>query len=239
MIAVVFALPEESQDLTRALSNAARVGAPELAAVSGTLGQTPVLVVHTGMGQARALRGMQRLWDEFRVQHVVSAGFAGGLDPQLQSGALLLGENHSNPELLSIAQSVFEERAVTGMLATGDAVLETVAAKAEFARQSGAAAVDMETAAVSGFCREHGIAILSIRVISDTAHDELPVPLSVWFDVAKQRPRPLALVAFLLRRPLRIPGFVRFVLSVNRARRVLTAGLIELLPRTSDHVQPA
>ncbi|MEI6351893.1 MAG: hypothetical protein WCP06_12400 [Verrucomicrobiota bacterium] len=229
MIAVLFALPEESQDLVRALKHRARVGSAELAAVRGTLGAHEIVVAHTGVGRKRADAGMRRLWAEHHPDQVISAGFAGGLDPRLPKGALLLADSFSSPELLYTAQSLLKERASSGMMATCDDVLETPQAKTEFARQSGAEAVDMETAAVAAFCMETGVPLLAIRAISDTASDELPVPFSVWFDEASQRPRPLALVWFLVRHPSRIPRFVRFVQTINRARRILTGALLELL----------
>ena len=229
MIAVLFALPEESQDLVRALENRAPVGPVELRAVQGTLGGRPILVAHTGVGRERAHDGIRRLCKEFQPQQIVSAGFAGGLNPRLAAGTLMFAENYSNSELLCAARSVLNDRVFVGRLATCDDVLETQQAKAEFAQQTEAAAVDMETAAVAAFCTETGVPLLAIRAISDTAADELPVPFGVWFDASSQRPRPAALVWFLIRHPSRIPAFARFVRTINRARLTLTQALIELL----------
>jgi adenosylhomocysteine nucleosidase len=107
--------------------------------------------------------------------------------------------------------------------------LETPQAKAEFAKATGAVAVDMETATIAEQCRERGVPLLSIRVISDTARQELPVPFSVCFDVEKERPRVGALLAFLLRHPSRIRAFIRFVRTVGRARRLLSGALLDLV----------
>jgi adenosylhomocysteine nucleosidase len=108
-------------------------------------------------------------------------------------------------------------------------VLETPEAKAEYARETGALAVDMESATVAAFFREKGVPFLALRAISDAASEPLPVPSSVWFDPREQRPRPWALIRFLLRHPRRIGPFVRFVLTIGRARRTLTAALLDLL----------
>jgi adenosylhomocysteine nucleosidase len=107
-------------------------------------------------------------------------------------------------------------------------VLETPEAKAQCARETGALAVDMESATVAAFCREKGVPFLALRAISDTAGDSLPVPSEVWFDARTQRARPWGLFLFLLGHPGRIQPFVRFVLTIRHARRTLTAALLEL-----------
>lgn len=159
---------------------------------------------------------------------MISAGYAGGLDPSLASGDLLLGGNYSDPRLLAIARQTLGNRARAGALATSETMLETCAAKAEAAKRTGALAVEMETAAIAQSCREINLPLLSVRVVSDTANEELAVPFSVCFDSVRERPRTAALLGFLLTHPARIPRFTRFVRSITRAQRVLTAALLEL-----------
>lgn len=227
MIAFVYALPEESRGLVGALADRARIGCSR--DFLGRLGDREVVVLHTGMGVARARERFARLRNEHgKIRCVISAGYAGGLDPSLASGALLLGENYSDPRLLGIARQTLGNRCRVGALATSKAMLETCAAKAEVAKQTGALAVEMETAAIAEICREANLPLLSVRVISDTAGEELAVPFSVCFDSVRERPRTAALLGFLLAHPSRIPGFTRFVLTVSRAQRVLTAALLEL-----------
>ena len=252
MIAFVFALPDESRNLVRALNGLAVSGAPagpsspHIAGfprrpdIRGRLGSRDVLVVHTGMGMARACERMTRLTQEQpEIECVVSAGYAGGLDPGIPIGVPVLGENCSDPGLLAAAKTVLGERCLAGCLATSDAVLETCAAKTEFARQTGAIAVDMETAAVAEVCRGWGVPMLSVRVISDGVGEELAVPFSVCFDPETERPRPLALMGFLARRPWRIPAFAKFVGGINRARRDLTGILLELAAAGVFQIRPA
>ena len=229
MIAFAFALPEESQSLVRALRDPVRSGQARKPDVRGKLGSHEVLIVHTGMGSSRACERVLRLLREHpEIDCLVSAGYAGGLDPRLACGALVLATNHSDPQLLVAAQDLLGDRCQAGGLADSAFPVETCAAKARLARTSGAIAVDMETAIVAQLCQEHEVPLLSLRVISDTACEELPVPFSVCFDPVTERPRPAALLRFLLRNPGRVRGFARFVSSVNRSRRVLTDALIEL-----------
>jgi len=230
MIAIVFALPQESGGLVASLRKSIRTGPAALPVISGWLGSQEVVVCHIGMGSESACAGLQRFWQtqgRRPIDCVIGAGFAGGLDPSLSAGALLLAENF--PELLAAASAILGDRARVGLLASVSEVAETPESKARLARETGAAAVDMETATVAAFFREKEVPFLSFRVISDAASDPLPVPGSVWFDVGAQRPRPLALLWFLFRHPSRVVPFIRFVASIYRARRVLTRALLDVL----------
>ena len=231
MIAITFALPEESKDLTQALCHPACTGSLIPRAILGNLGSREVLVVHTGMGSERTREQIARLWKDHPkgIQCVISAGYAGGLDPKLPAGAIILAENYSDPELLAAARATLGEGCSVVTMKSIDSALETCAEKAGLASATGAAAVDMETATIAALCRDHGTPLLSMRVISDSACEELAVPFSVCFDARTQCPRTASLLWFLARHPSRIPGFVQFVTGINRARRKLTHALLEVI----------
>jgi len=230
MIAVAFALPEESRDLVAAMRCPLRTGSPELPVVSGKLGSQEVIIFHTGMGSVSARQQLGLFWQAHgseRFECAIGAGFAGALDTSLPAGTLILAENY--PQLLPRARAILEDRARVGRLATAQAVLETPQAKAECAKQTGAIAVDMETASVAAFFEEKSVPFLALRVISDTARETLPIPSVVWFDARSQRPRPWALMSFLVWHPSRLLPFVRFVQTIRRVRQTLTEALLDLL----------
>ena len=234
MIAIAFALPEESRDVVAALRAPRRSGSPALPVIAGALEKREVVVFHTGVGPVSAREQLQQFWEAHcgsRVEGVIGAGFAGGIDPALPAGTLVLAENY--PECLDIGRAVLGKRAQIGLLASAAAVLETPYAKAEFAKKTGALAVDMESATLAAFFREKGVPFLALRAISDAAHESLPLPSAVWFDARAQRPRPLALLGFLLCHPARVFPFVRFVLTIRRARRMLAEAVLDLV--THNH----
>jgi adenosylhomocysteine nucleosidase len=209
MITVTFALPEESREFRGLLA------ASTLAA--------RVRVSHSGAGPAAAGRHVElELAD--RPEMLIATGFAGGLDPALRVGDVVVATNFSAPTLLARARELPGVHA--GALASVEWPVESVAAKRALADQTGAIAVDMETAPVAAACARAGVPLLAVRVISDPADEPLPVPFAEWFDLARQRPRPARLVAYLARHPSRIVPFARFVRGLAPARRALAAFLL-------------
>ena len=213
-VVVTFAVPDESRAFV---------------AVSD---RGPVLVVHTGVGDTPA--GRRRLEDVLGEDDppllVVSAGYAGALRPDLRVGDLVLGENFSDPGLLRVARGLLTgEPLHVGGLTTQASVAETAAAKAALHATTGALAVDMETAWIAAACARAGVALLSLRVISDAAGQSFPVPNAVLFDAVRQRPRYVALSVWLLLHPWRIVPFAKFVRGLGPARRRLGRTLGQLL----------
>lgn len=211
MIAVVFALTEESSEFRR------RIERSRLA--------EQVKVTHSGVGPAAAAQHIGRVLAEC-PELIIAAGFAGGLDPALRSGAIVMATNHSSHDLIARATG-----AVAGVFAHADVPVETVAAKAALARATGAIAVDMESQPVADACVRAGVPLLIVRVISDPADKPLPVPFAEWFDLARQRPRPIRLVTWLVRHPSRIVPFARFIRGLRPARWALATFLLGSIER--------
>ena len=236
MIIVTFALPQESRGFVRALRDCRRdrahSPAPRLPMVRGRLGDQELLVAHTGIGTVSAAVTVEALLRHERPRQVISAGFAGGLDPALALGALVVATNYSSPELVAMCAAHAEAHRVRfGVLTTQPVAVASVAEKARLARETGAIAADMETAAIAEACRQASVPFLSVRSISDTADHGLPVPFEYWFDLKRQRPRPFALSAFLAMNPARIPEFVRFIAALPMSRVSLTRFLIEFFEK--------
>jgi adenosylhomocysteine nucleosidase len=229
MIAVSFALPEESKEFIGLLHHQSQLFAGNLPIVLGNIDGTELVVCHTGVGPASAEKMIGTLFSLQRPQCLISAGFAGALDPNLECGDLVVGENFSDAVLVEANRSLGVGRCAYGKLTTQSTVIETAAAKSALARETCALAVDMETQAIRERCAQAGVPMLSLRAISDTARESLPVPFEVWFDPAQQKPHTARLVRFLLRHPGRLGPFARFVRSVIIARGQLTRHLQRLV----------
>ena len=153
-------------------------GFEELAALSGSR------LAISGIGY-EAARAAARALVEAGVTALMTFGMAGGLDPTLKAGSIVLpGEliSPSGARFITcrswrerIASAVSSSRAVTeGNLLTSASAIDSVADKAAAYRASGAVAVDMESAAVAEVAAAARLPFIAVRVIVDTAADVLP-----------------------------------------------------------------
>lgn len=214
-IFVTFALPEESRDFRKAIGDGAHAH---------------LRVEHFGVGPAMAAERVNSLLAGPKPRLLICAGFAGGLDPKLRTGDLVVAENLSTPELLARVRAVAPGTTPfsCGSILSRTLPVESIADKATLFRETGALAVDMESEAVAAACRAAGVPLLVVRTISDPADAALPVPFADWFDVQGQRPRVAGLLRYLATRPGQILPFARFVRGLTPARQALTRFLIGL-----------
>lgn len=89
-IAVFFALDVESGYFADRLEEAEHLHAPEFDVISGTIAQTEFLVVNTGAGMAAARRVAETVCRSHQPRMIISAGFAGALDPRLPKHSLFI-----------------------------------------------------------------------------------------------------------------------------------------------------
>jgi adenosylhomocysteine nucleosidase len=180
--AFIFALGIESGGLVDLLKNAETSRHAHGAERAGKLAGREVAIVEGGVGQRAAARATAEAIKFYRPKWVVSAGFAGGLNDSLRRGHIVMADEVANlaGERLAVGlnvdpQSLAEMKGLhVGRLLTVDSLLRHPAERRRLAEQHGAIACDMETFAVAGTCREQGIPLLAIRVISDAVDDQLP-----------------------------------------------------------------
>ena len=214
MLAVTFALPNESSEFVRLLDGR-----------GGRDGE--VAVLHTGVGEKTCRARIEPFLDARPFALLISSGFAGGADPSFGVGELLLAENFSDPQLLANARALLVSR--VGRLVSAPRVIESASDRARLAREEGAAAVDMETEWIARACAARKIPMLSLRVISDTAAAPFPVPPAVLFDLERQKTDAFKLAAHLFRHPSRIVRLTRFARQIAAARATLGTALYELV----------
>jgi adenosylhomocysteine nucleosidase len=176
-VGIVAALPIEVAPLIDRLKGVRRFRGPRSTVVEGELHGRVVALIVTGMGRKRAQAGADLLIAGHRPLLLLSAGYAGGLDPGLQRGEIVVPDRVVNVEgnafdITTRPASAQGRR--SGTLLTVDAVARTAAEKAELRRIHGADLVDMETSAVAAFAAERGTRFASIRVVSDDARGDLP-----------------------------------------------------------------
>lgn len=211
MIAAVFALEFESSGFRATHS-------PRLCVSIWTLGVTG----------CRSASALGRLIERSRPEVIVSAGLSGALVPDLELGNIVIGENYSAPHLIKAIPQL--QNILIGKIATAREILETSTAKRELRESTGAVAGDLESAHLYDLCRSAGIPMMSVRSISDTLEQEMPLPGSILIDAHTGRPDPAQIFRFLFRNPSKAPQFAKLVNSARSAQHSLALALNEILP---------
>jgi adenosylhomocysteine nucleosidase len=142
------------------------------------------LLAVSGIGGAAAATAAVELIGA-GVTALMTFGMAGGLDPQLAPGSVLLPVEVMSREGARFATArLWRERLSTslsrhcavsaGLLLTVERSIASPEAKAAAFRDTGAAAVDMESVSVAQVAAEHRLPFICVRVIVDSAADALP-----------------------------------------------------------------
>jgi adenosylhomocysteine nucleosidase len=154
-------------------------------------GKSGISILLTGIGRQNAEKSIREFLnsrrsrgDETQIKnqsetsHVVSykpdlvltCGFAGGLNPELKLGDVIFETSDE-----TLRTKLLGAEAKPLKIFCADRIATTVAEKKKLRAETGADAVEMESAAIHAICRERGIPCATVRVISDTASEDLPL----------------------------------------------------------------
>jgi nucleoside phosphorylase len=229
MIAVTFALPAESSEFLRRLGNKSRADRNGISIVRGTIGHRSIEVIHTGVGENICRERIGKFLKNQQFDFLISAGFAGSLNHELQVNDLLLAKNFLTLDAKRAQSSLLNVSVHTANMLTVPALIDSSEERQRIARESEASAVDMETEFIARACASHGIPLLSLRVITDTPTQPLPAPPSVLFDIQRQRTQIAMLAKFFFAHPRRLPDLVQFARRIARARKTLSNALVRIV----------
>lgn len=187
-------------------------------------------------GQGECLRDALRNTRDDDCAGIISFGIAAALDPALRSGNIVVATavlTDDGPVPTDAAWSGILSRgcknAVSGnLLGVRHPVADKIKKKQLF-WETGAIALDMESATAARFAADRGIRLAVLRAIADTAGTDIPsAAMCGWrsdgtVDVA-------AVLVPLLRRPAEIPPILRLARQTFLARRALAHAGRDLAP---------
>ena len=187
-------------------------------------GRPEVALLLTGIGSRNAEKAIRAALTRARPGRVITAGFAGGLRPELASGTVAFSVE-GNPEL---SRALEAAGATTAKFHFVERVASTAAEKQRLREQTGADAVEMESQVIAAICREQGISCATVRVILDAANEDLPLDFNELMTEGKELDgRKLALA--VLKEPGKISGLMRLQKQSQSAARRLAAVLGHVL----------
>jgi adenosylhomocysteine nucleosidase len=158
---------------------------------------------------------------------LVSFGLAGGLDPALRPGMVVIPDGVVSDGEVFLADGALAARfgGLTGhRLLAGSAIAADAVTKRALLTATGGQAIDLESGSVARVAASHGLPFAVVRAICDPAERDLPPAALVALNQAGAIGF-LAVLRSVLRAPGQIPGLLALARDAAQARR----GLVHLL----------
>jgi adenosylhomocysteine nucleosidase len=187
-------------------------------------GNAGISILLTGIGRQNAEQTVRECLATNSPEVVLTCGFAGALNPALVTGDVVFSTD--DPEL---HKRLFAAGAKAAKFFCASKIAAKAAEKQELHRMTGADAVEMESEAIHAVCRERGIPCATVRAISDTASEDLPLDFNqlskpdLSLDYGK-------LIWAVAKSPGKIPALLRLQKNCKFAAERLAAVLQEVLP---------
>ncbi len=166
----------------------------------GQAGAHRVALLRCGMGEDRAAAALQWLVEHERLWGVLSIGFAGGLQPDLATGDVVLADRIQtwpelvgpesvasrgafvvpNARLASLVATAAQQAGLPwhqGLLLSHKTLVSGALDKRLLGHYSGALAVDMESYRIGWLAAAHRLPFISMRAILDPCDADLNLPM--------------------------------------------------------------
>jgi len=240
-VGIVFALSMEAGYFEDRLAGLISIKGHAFTVRTGGLAGRGVAVITSGHGQSAAHRAAEVLIAGHRPRWVISAGFAGGLQPQIKRGDIVMADSVAgeNGERLTIDLRMPDGKQHSpggvhvGRVLTTDRIIHTAKDKRLLGATNDALAVDMESFAVAKVCQEEKQRFLAIRAITDTVDDELPPDVERLLNRPNMVRKIGAAAGSLLRRPSTAKDLWRLressIVAASRLAKFLE-GVVKQLP---------
>ena len=185
-----------------------------------------------GIGAEHAVACTDEVTDRYDAEGVTSTGFAGGIQPELETGDIVICDQILQTSLLTDDAEVRSinadlaiiegGRAVVGSCLTVPSVVTDLDTKRAIGRIFGPSIIDMESYWVCRTANEKGVDYAVARVVLDTANQHLP---GVVRHVAENNG---GAVRYLGKHPVEWPAIVSLRFRVRKARAALAEYLLDV-----------
>lgn len=213
-LGIIGAMEQEVTLLKQAITGMKQTAKAGCTFFSGQLNGVDVVLLQSGIGKVAAAVGTTILLDQHQPDFVINTGSAGGFDPTLNLGDVVIStevRHHdadvtafgyemgqmagqpasfaADPRLMDIAEKALSQmdgqHAVRGLVCTGDAFICSSERQA-FIRQHfpSVVAVEMEASAIAQVCHQFKVPFVVVRAISDVADKESPMSFDEFLPLA-------------------------------------------------------
>lgn len=199
-VGIIFAMKEELDAFIKNISIQKEYDIFDLHFFHGIINNVDFILVISGVGKVNAARTTQILIDNYNVDMVINIGVAGGVNPNLAIGDIIIGEklvqhdfditafNHekgyipdigvfisSDDYLIKLAEKALlnnDYSFTKGVIASGDIFCTDEAMSVKIANKFNALCVEMEGASIAQVCYLAHIPFLVLRSISDIPNND-------------------------------------------------------------------
>lgn len=242
MIAVFFALSQEVASLKPHVNILKKIRYAHALFYQAEFSGFPITLVQTGIGK-NVSEVIHQLSKYFRIQLMVSSGFAGSVNPEVAVGDLVIGK-----QVLYSSRDIFQEEihidtrlscdvptvalAVTlssadnfkshcGDILSVDKIVHQSSMKKHIGTRTSAIAVDMESFAIAERANAMGIPFVVVRAISDGVEEDLEIGENM---VTREGKVSIPATArYLLNKPHHIPYLNRLRKQTKMATNTLSS----------------
>ena len=196
MIAVFFALSQEMASLKSHVNILKKIRHTHAIFYQAEFSGFPITLVQTGIGK-NVSEVIHQLSKYFRIQLMVSSGFAGSVNPEVVVGDLIIGKHvlYSSREIseeeihidstlscdastvdLAVKLSSADNlKSHCGDILSVDKIIHQSSIKKHIGTQTSAIAVDMESFAIAERANAMGIPFIVVRAISDGVDEDMEI----------------------------------------------------------------
>lgn len=224
-IAVIGAMEQEVELLRGALQNVTTEAIANSEYTVGTYEGKEVVLLKSGIGKVNAAMSTTILLEKYQPDVVINTGSAGGFDPELSVGSIVISDEvrhhdvdvtafgyeigqmagmpaayKSDEKLMAIAKEAVEEvgehQAAVGLICSGDVFMaDPVRVEAVREQFPTMKACEMEAAGVAQVCYQFGTPFVVIRALSDIAGKQSDVSFDEFLPVAAKHSTEVVLKA--------------------------------------------
>ena len=163
-----------------------------------------IRTVVTGMGARNSGIAIRKILAEQKPGLVLTCGFAGALSPNLETGNVVFDVQ---PET-KLRAPLLSAGAIPAMFYCAPRVATTAAEKQALRKSTGADVVEMESGIICKSCSAAQVPSGTVRVVLDTAYEDLPLDFNVLMTEDQQLDSRKLLLA-IAKAPWKIAALIR------------------------------
>ena len=240
-IAIIAALKDEIDGIRWAIEIKAKMTLGSFLYYQGSYQDREIILALSGVGEQNARGATKVLLDHFNPGYIISIGISGSVDSRLKVGDLIIGRRvlvQNSPhmaafslerlvEVASLACRRLQLSPYIGDLITVSQVISTSEKKKEIFRNTGALAVEMETAFIGLEAAQKECPFLAVRSVSDTADYTFRVEVDQVTDNGEINPAKF--IKYTLRHPMALWELGKIKMNMRKATGNLTLLAQEIL----------